>query len=42
MGDVCAAWETVRDGISGFRLSLSETEGKGSVFQKKLAAQGSV
>ena len=32
MRDACAAWETVRDGILRFRLS--ETEGKGNVFQK--------
>lgn len=36
--DVCAAWETVRDRILRFRLSLSETEGKGNVFQKNVGS----
>lgn len=45
MRDACAAWETVRDRILRFRQSLSETERKGNVFQKKcwqLAVQGGV
>lgn len=41
MRDACAAWETVRDRILRFRQSLSETERKGNVFQKKMLAAGS-